>query len=188
MNGMDMGVQPRLGSFAVLRWPLGGDDGGDDAAGRGSGCRAMRSGQRPRTRCAALRRVLPRRLGTRRRRAVCGVPAARVPRRRRGCDRGRWLRAHAGQAALPQALPRKREHRAGVRALLRRLEHRANADAGGAGRHERHLDVRDRRPCVAQKLLPPKAVIDVPLALAILGLGVLILIVPSVVPGLTPPM
>ena len=41
---------------------------------------------------------------------------------------------------------------------------------------------------LAQKLLPPKAVIDVPLALAILGLGVLIFIAPSVVPGLTPPM
>jgi len=41
---------------------------------------------------------------------------------------------------------------------------------------------------VAQKLLPAKAVIDVPLAVAILGLGVLILIAPSSVPGLTPPM
>ncbi len=41
---------------------------------------------------------------------------------------------------------------------------------------------------LAQKLLPPKAVIDVPLALAIVGLGVLIFIAPSAVPGLTPPM
>jgi predicted metal-binding membrane protein len=41
---------------------------------------------------------------------------------------------------------------------------------------------------VAQKLLPGKAAIDVPLALAIVGLGVLILIAPSAVPGLTPPM
>ena len=41
---------------------------------------------------------------------------------------------------------------------------------------------------VAQKLLPAKAAIDVPLALAIIGLGVLILIAPSLVPGLTPPM
>jgi len=40
----------------------------------------------------------------------------------------------------------------------------------------------------AQKLLPAKAVIDVPLALAIVGLGVLIIIAPSAVPGLTPPM
>ena len=41
---------------------------------------------------------------------------------------------------------------------------------------------------VAQKLLPAKATIDVPLALAIVGLGVLIVIAPSSVPGLTPPM
>jgi predicted metal-binding membrane protein len=41
---------------------------------------------------------------------------------------------------------------------------------------------------LAQKLLPAKAVIDVPLALAIVGLGVLIVIAPASVPGLTPPM
>jgi len=41
---------------------------------------------------------------------------------------------------------------------------------------------------VAQKLLPPKAAIDVPLALAIVGLGILIVVAPSSVPGLTPPM
>jgi hypothetical protein len=40
----------------------------------------------------------------------------------------------------------------------------------------------------AQKLLPPKAAIDVALALAIAGLGVAILIAPSQVPGFTPPM
>jgi predicted metal-binding membrane protein len=37
---------------------------------------------------------------------------------------------------------------------------------------------------LAQKLLPAKAAVDLPLALAIAGLGVLILITPSVVPGL----
>ena len=37
---------------------------------------------------------------------------------------------------------------------------------------------------VAQKLLPPKAVLDVPLALAIVGLGILIVVAPSAVPGL----
>jgi predicted metal-binding membrane protein len=41
---------------------------------------------------------------------------------------------------------------------------------------------------VAQKLLPGKAALDVPLALAIVGLGVLIIIAPSSVPGLMPPM
>jgi predicted metal-binding membrane protein len=41
---------------------------------------------------------------------------------------------------------------------------------------------------LAQKLLPVKAAIDVPLALTIVGLGVLIVIAPSAVPGLTPTM
>ena len=41
---------------------------------------------------------------------------------------------------------------------------------------------------IGQKLLPAKAVIDVPLALAIVGFGVLIAIAPSAVPGLTPAM
>ncbi len=41
---------------------------------------------------------------------------------------------------------------------------------------------------VAQKLVPAKAVLDVPVALAIVGLGVLIIIAPSAVPGLMPPM
>jgi predicted metal-binding membrane protein len=40
----------------------------------------------------------------------------------------------------------------------------------------------------AQKLLPARAMIDVPLAAAIIGLGVLITVAPSAVPGLTPPM
>jgi predicted metal-binding membrane protein len=39
----------------------------------------------------------------------------------------------------------------------------------------------------AQKLLPAKTAIDVPLALAIVGLGLVIVIAPSLVPGLTPP-
>ncbi len=41
---------------------------------------------------------------------------------------------------------------------------------------------------LAQKLLPSKAPVDVPLALAIVGLGILIVLAPSSVPGLTPPM
>jgi DNA-binding transcriptional ArsR family regulator len=41
---------------------------------------------------------------------------------------------------------------------------------------------------VAQKLLPGKAALDVPLALAIVGLGVLIIIAPTSVPGLMPSM
>ena len=41
---------------------------------------------------------------------------------------------------------------------------------------------------LAQKLLPAKTAIDLPLAVAIAGLGVLIVITPSLVPGLSPPM
>ncbi len=40
----------------------------------------------------------------------------------------------------------------------------------------------------AQKLLSPKAAIDVPLALIIIGLGILIVFAPSMVPGLMPSM
>ena len=41
---------------------------------------------------------------------------------------------------------------------------------------------------LAQKLLPPRPAIDVPLALAIVGFGILIVLAPSSVPGLTPSM
>lgn len=39
-----------------------------------------------------------------------------------------------------------------------------------------------------QKLLPAKAVVDVPLGLAIVGLGILIVVAPSAVPGFMPDM
>ncbi len=41
---------------------------------------------------------------------------------------------------------------------------------------------------LAQKLLPPRASIDVPVALAIVGIGILIVIAPSSIPGLVLPM
>jgi predicted metal-binding membrane protein len=41
---------------------------------------------------------------------------------------------------------------------------------------------------LVQKLLPARAAIDLPLALAIVGLGILIVIAPTSVPGLTAPM
>jgi len=40
----------------------------------------------------------------------------------------------------------------------------------------------------AQKLLPASAAIDLPLAIAVAGLGLVIVIAPSLVPGLSPPM
>src|SRR5215469_5318535 len=39
----------------------------------------------------------------------------------------------------------------------------------------------------AQKLLPAKAAIDIPVALALIGLGLVIVIEPSLIPGLMPP-
>jgi predicted metal-binding membrane protein len=41
---------------------------------------------------------------------------------------------------------------------------------------------------LGQKLLPPRAPTDVPLALAIVALGILVVLAPSAVPGLTQPM
>ena len=41
---------------------------------------------------------------------------------------------------------------------------------------------------LAQKLLPAKAAVDVPLALAIIGLGIWIILAPASVPGFVPPM
>jgi len=41
---------------------------------------------------------------------------------------------------------------------------------------------------LGQKLLPAKASVDVPLALVIVRLGILIVLSPASVPGLTPPM
>jgi predicted metal-binding membrane protein len=41
---------------------------------------------------------------------------------------------------------------------------------------------------LAQKLLPPRAAVDVPLALALVGVGIWIVVAPWSVPGLMPPM
>ena len=41
---------------------------------------------------------------------------------------------------------------------------------------------------LAQKLLPVKAAVDTPLALTSVGLGIWIVLAPSSVPGLPPPM
>jgi hypothetical protein len=39
----------------------------------------------------------------------------------------------------------------------------------------------------AQKLLPARAAIDVPVALALVGLGIVIVSAPALIPGLMPP-
>jgi predicted metal-binding membrane protein len=41
---------------------------------------------------------------------------------------------------------------------------------------------------LAQKLLPARVAMDLPIALAIAGLGILIIVAPAAIPGLTPPM
>jgi predicted metal-binding membrane protein len=41
---------------------------------------------------------------------------------------------------------------------------------------------------LGQKLLPPRVTIDVPVALAIVALGILVVLAPSSAPGLTQPM
>jgi predicted metal-binding membrane protein len=41
---------------------------------------------------------------------------------------------------------------------------------------------------LAQKLMPARAAVDVPLALSIVALGTLIVVAPALVPGITPPM
>ena len=41
---------------------------------------------------------------------------------------------------------------------------------------------------VGQKLVPPRASLDVPLALALVGLGIAIVVAPSSIPGITPAM
>jgi hypothetical protein len=41
---------------------------------------------------------------------------------------------------------------------------------------------------LAQKVLPPRAYVDVPLALAIAAFGIVVAVMPSQVPGLVPTM
>ncbi|HEX9549175.1 MAG TPA: DUF2182 domain-containing protein, partial [Acidimicrobiales bacterium] len=41
---------------------------------------------------------------------------------------------------------------------------------------------------LAQKLLPPRAAIDVPVAMAIAALGIAVIVAPSSVPGLVQPI
>jgi predicted metal-binding membrane protein len=41
---------------------------------------------------------------------------------------------------------------------------------------------------VAQKALPGRAAVDIPVALAIVGIGILIVVAPASIPGFTPPM
>ncbi|TMG62628.1 MAG: DUF2182 domain-containing protein [Chloroflexi bacterium] len=166
---------------------MGGNDGGDDAAGRGSGCLAKRSCPRC-AHSAAVRRVVPCRLDARGRRGVCVVPSARIFCSRRACNRCRGYEL----TPLKQHFRRRCGGSVGsgfefglccvgssiglMLMLVARSVMSVNWMAGIAAL------------VLAQKLLPAKATIDVPLGLAIVGLGLLIVVAPSSVPGLTPPM
>ena len=189
MNGMDMGVATRLGSFAFFLALWVSMMAAMMLPGAAPAVVEARSGRRRCARVPLFVGVVPRRLDARRRRRVRAVPAARVARRRRGRDRGGVYELTPLKRQLPPALPRERPLGIRVRALLRRLEHRADADAGGAERHERRLDGRDRRarPRPEAPARERRRSI-VPLALAIVGLGILIVIAPSSVPGLMPSM
>jgi hypothetical protein len=86
--------------------------------------------------------------------------------------RGWSLRADAAQARLPTSLSRDRWLGTRLRNLLRRLEHRTDARAGRPGPHERHWMAVVGGLVLAQKLVPPHRAVDVPLALALVGLGI----------------
>jgi hypothetical protein len=54
--------------------------------------------------------------------------------------------------------------------------------------YERQVPHPQGGEAVAQKLLPPRSFIDAPLALTIVALGILVVVAPSSIPGLTPTM
>jgi predicted metal-binding membrane protein len=183
MSGMDMGVSAKLGSFGsfTLIWAAMMLPGATPAAVR----HARATGRLFR---AAVCRVLPRRVGGRGTGvyaldrphgtvaagaaaiAACCYELTPVKRRCRrmcaGAVRSGWAfgLSCAGSSAglmLVQVI-------AGVMTI---------AWMAGIG-------------CLiaAQKMLAPRAAIDVPVALALVGLGIVIITVPSAIPGLLPTM
>jgi hypothetical protein len=152
----------------ALRRHVGRDDGGDDAAWRSASRPAVRRRQRSRRRVAPLRGLVPRRLGTVRARRLRPLPAARRVCRGRSNNRGLRLRAHAAEAGVPASLPRQRPFfrfgmfcvgsSVGLMLVLVALEPMSVIWVAVVRRHR-------ARP----ELLPPRAAIDVPLALGIVG-------------------
>ncbi len=185
MSGMDMGVATRPGSFgffaavwvvmmAAMMLP-----GAAPAVLR----RARASGVRGVPLFAGSYLAVWALVGV-----VCRVPAARACGRRRGDDRGRCY----------EVTPLKQHFRRHCREAVRSGFGFGLCCAGssiGLMSMPVALGVMSVTWMTviailagAQKLLPPTAAIDVPLALAITGLGILTLIAPQLVPGLTPPM
>ena len=188
MNGMDMGVATRLGSlafFAALWVPMMAAmmlPGAAPAVVRrvqaGGGLRAR----------ADLRRLVHRGLGTRRRRGV-------LPRTgRTELSRPVPLVIAAGSYELT---PIKRACRRRCRESRSGLEFGLCCVGSSIGLMLILLALGLMSitwmavitiVVLAQKLLPARAAIDLPIALAIVGLGFLVIIAPSSIPGLMPPM
>jgi hypothetical protein len=89
------------------------------------------------------------------------------------------------QARLPPALPRESPLWPALRALLCRLEHRLMVMLFALGVMSVAWMAVVAVLVLAQKLLPSRAAIDFPLALAIVGFGILIVLAPEAVPALT---
>ncbi len=147
----------------------------DDAPERGSRDRAPRSGARRRARGAAVRRLLPRHLGDGRRRDVPALSAAwgrrrrRPDRRRRAATSSRRSSASAGAGA---ALRLRSGLRFGVYCCgssIGLMVVLVAVDVMSIA-----LMVAIAVVVLAQKLFPPHRALDVPLALAIVALGVAI--------------
>ena len=109
-------------------------------------------------------------------------------RRRHADDSGRRLRAHPAQARLSPTLLHERPLWIPLRALLRWLDIGLMVVLVALGIMSITWMSIIAGLILAQKLLPPRASIDVPVGLAIVGIGILIVIAPSSIPGLVPPM
>ena len=185
MAGMDMGVATELGSFSffLAAWVSmmaammlrGALPAALRLARRGSRLLAV-----PR-----VRGVVPRRVGGRRPGRLRRLPTARLV--DRGCHRarGRRPRADTAEARVP---PRCRETvrsgaQFGLYCVGSSLGLMAVLVALGVMSVGWMAIV--AAVVLAQKLLPPRPAVDVPLALAIVALGILVLAVPTAVPGLT---
>jgi hypothetical protein len=139
MNGMDMGVATELGAcgFFITAWiPM--------TAARMLPGAAPAVARRARSDGSAVAVPLflfvPGRVDAGRYRRLRRVRAARNDGCGRADDRSRALRAHTAEAHVAATLPRRGPVTSSVRAFMRRVEHRPDADVRGAGRHERHLD------------------------------------------------
>src|SRR6266508_3020193 len=181
------GGRDRARIVRVLRRCVGVDDGGDDAAGRGAGGAQTRSRRRPGARGAAVPGRLPRRLGPRR-----GLPVYAAYQPHGSLAAGAVVLA----AGCYELTLLKRRFRQRCRESIRSgLGFGLCCVGSGIGLMLMALGVMSlvwmsiiAAVVLAQKLLPAKAAIDVPVAVAILGLGIWIILAPASVPGLTPSM